>query len=73
MIWHQPREYVLEQEMTRIWEVIIIQYRKAHPKENIPIRNDNETMDSMDTSRAESIRAQKKIRERIQKEKEGNG
>jgi formiminotetrahydrofolate cyclodeaminase len=56
--------------MTKIWEVITIQYKKAHPKENLSLIDDTETITDMDQSRAESIRAQKRARERIQRKLE---
>lgn len=48
---------------------------KAHPKAHLDIISDGEMVDNMDQNRLESIRAQKKMRERIQqeqKEKEKN-
>ena len=56
--------------MTKIWEVIVIQYKKAHPQENLSLIDDTETITDMDQSRAESIRAQKRVRERIQRKLE---
>lgn len=53
--------------MTKIWEVIVIQYKKAHPKENLSLIDDTEAITDMDQSRTDSIRAQKRARERIQR------
>jgi hypothetical protein len=57
--------------MQRIWEIITIMYLRAHPKEKLPpIRTDDEAVMDMDQSRAEGIRAQKRMRERIKKQQE---
>ncbi len=56
--------------MWHIWDVLRIQYKKTHPKEDLT--SPKVVDEELDQNRAESIRAQKKARERIQKQQGTN-
>lgn len=66
LLWHQPREYVLQQEMDRIWEIVRIQYKKAHPKEDLV--SPEEILDEIDESQKATFRAQERARKKREQE-----
>lgn len=71
LLWHQPREYVLEQEMIRVWEVVRIQYKKNHPDEDTT--PEKEILEEIDESQKATFKAQERARKRREqqdKEKE---
>lgn len=70
LLWHQEREYVLEQEMSRIWEIVRIQYKKAHPKEDLV--SPEEILDEIDESQRATFRAQERARKQRAKQEKGN-
>lgn len=71
LLWHQPREYVLEQEIIRIWEVVRIQHKKhSDPKEDNS--TSEEILEDIDEAQKATFQAQAKARARRKalKEKE---
>lgn len=69
LLWHQPREYVLEQDIIRIWEIVRIQYKKNNPDKD-PV-NEDQVLEEIDEAQKAAFKAQERARKRREKEKEG--
>lgn len=65
LLWHKSREYVLKQEMATIWEVIRIQYKKNHPKDDM--KSSEEILEEIDESQKATFKAQERARKRRDK------
>lgn len=67
LIWHQKREYILELEMQRIYEVIRIQHKKySDPKKDEV--SDEQFLEELEEAQNATFKAQERARKLRDKE-----